>query len=321
MSDLIERYVHQVGLYVRPQERAEIERELRSQIQDQLDDRYGTSPTQEDITAVLKQLGDPRTMAASYSGEQYLVGPELYPFLLTVLRIGLPLVPIVVVIANIVGMALDPIGGDWIGLLIGSILTAVQAALIFFAVVVIIFVILQHSGEERHEAAATEFNPSELPPVNDPAAVDRAESAVGITIGTLVSIAIAYWLQVGGLTLRFNLNDPGDVLPVPLVWLIVLLIITFGNVLLNLWALLRRRWTLALWLVQAVMDVVGAVGVYFAIFLPIVGRLTQTQPELVARLPLAQIAESFTLFSVVIIVLVSGGKLIRMWQYRQGESA
>lgn len=318
MNDLITRYVHQVGLYVSPRERTDIERELRSQIQDQLDDRYPTAPTQQDIIAVLKQLGDPRTIAASYGGEQYLVGPELYPFLLTVLRIGLPLVPSAVVITNFVGALLDPAGGDWFTLLIGSIFTAVQAVLIFFAVVVLIFTVLQHSGEALQQAVEAEFDPAKLPPVDDPAAVDRMESGGGITLGTLVCIAIVYWIQVGGLTLRFNLNDPGEVLPVPIIWLIVMLISTSGNVLLNLWALLRRHWTLGFWLMQMVVDLVGAISLYFVIFMPLVEWLTQTQPELAANFPLAQIAGSITLLSVLLVVLISGGKWIRMWQYQQG---
>lgn len=320
MSELIERYVHQVGLYVRLQERAEIERELRSQIQDQLEDGYGASPDSSATAAVLKQLGDPRTMAASYGGEQYLVGPDLYPFLLVVLRIGLPLVPAVVVVANVVSAALTPGGSDWVGLLAGSIFTAVQAALLFFAVVVIIFAVLQHSSQELSSAMDREFNPLELPAVNDPAAVDRVESGVGIAIGTLILIAIAYWLQVGGLTLRFNLSDPGEVLPAPVIWLVVLLISTAANVLLHLGGLLRRRWTLGMWLAQAVVDVVGAVGLYFAIFMPLVEQLIQTQPELAVRLPLAQIPGWLILFMVVLMVLVNGGKLIRMWQYQQGAA-
>lgn len=314
MSDLIDRYVHQVGLYVRPKERSEIEAELRSQIQDQLEDRYGDSPTQTDVASVLKQLGDPRMMAASYSGEQYLVGPELYPFMMTVLRFGLPLVPAVVVIANIVGAALSPQGGDWLGLLLGSVFTAAQAALIFLAVVVIIFAILQHSGEPLRTAARAEFNPLELPGVNDPGAVDRFESGVGIAVGTLIGIALLYFLQVGGLTLRFNLSDPGEVLPVPIGWLIVLLVTTFGDILLNLWALIRRRWTVGTWLLQVVLELVGAVGLYFVLFVPVAERVAQTVPDLGKRLPLDQLPSIITLFIVVLMVLASGSKLIRLWQ-------
>ena len=319
MSDLINRYVYQVGLYVRPKERAEIESELRSQIQDQLEDHYGGSPTQADVVAVLKQFGDPRAMAASYSGEQYLVGPELYPFLMTVLRFGLPLVLAVVVVASAVGAVLSPEADDWLVLLIGSVFTAAQAALIFFAVVVIFFAILQRSGEEVRAAAKTEFNPLELPAVNDPGAVDRFESGAGIAIGTLIGIAILYFLQVGGLTLRFNASDPGEVLPVPTNWLVVLLFTTFSSVLLNLWALIRRRWTLWTWLAQAALELVGAVGLYFVLFTPVAERVTQTVPEL-SHLPLDQLPWIITLFTVVIMVLGNGGRLIRLWQQRQGAT-
>ena len=320
MSELIDRYVHQVGLYVRPKERADIEAELRSQIQDQLEDRYGSTPTPAEVAAVLKQLGDPRTMAASYSSEQYLVGPDLYPFMMTVLRFGLPLVPAVVVIANIVGAALSPEGADWVSLLIGSIFTAFQAALIFFAVVVAFFAILQRSGEEVRETAQPEFNPADLPAVDDPSAVDRLESGIGIALVVLFGVAILYFLQVGGLTLRFNLSDPGDVLPVPTTWLVVLLVATFSNLFLNLWALMRRRWTVGTWLLQTVLDLIGAVGVYFVLLMPVVERLKQTEPELSARLPLDQLISGFTVLTVAVMVLTSGFKLIRLWQNRQGAT-
>ena len=71
MSELVERYVHQVGRYLPNKEREEIQAELRSQIQDQLDDRYEGAPTETDVAAVLKELGDPRRM-----NQQQDVGPK-----------------------------------------------------------------------------------------------------------------------------------------------------------------------------------------------------------------------------------------------------
>jgi hypothetical protein len=318
MNTLIDRYIYQVGLYVRPQERAEIERELRSQIHDQLDDRYGETPTQAQIVDVLNQLGDPRTMAASYSGEQYLVGPDLYPFLMTVLRIGLPLVPSVVVIANVVSAALSPDGTNWVTVLFGTIFTAAQAAIFFFALVVMIFAVLQHSGESIASATDTRFDPLTLPAVNDPRSVDRAESGVGIALALLFGLALAYFLQVGGLTLRFNLSDPGDVIPVPVEWLIVLLVTLTISLVLNAWALFRRRWTIGTWLLQMTMDVIGAFGVYFVIFVPVAERIAQDSPELAAQIPLMQLPAIMTVFTVGFTVAMSGVKLIRMWQFQQG---
>lgn len=318
MNELIERYIHQVGLYVRPKERAEIEAELRSQIQDQLEDHYGSAPTQADVIAVLKQLGDPHTMATSYSGEAYLVGPTLYPFMMTVLRFGLPLVPAVVVVANVLGAALSPGGADWLALVIGSAFTAVQAVLIFFAVVVLFFWILQHSSDERKESAQADFDPLALPTVNAPDSVDRFEAAFGIAIGTLISIALLYFLQVGGLTLRFNLNDTGDVLPVSRTWLAVLFVTTLSSISLNLWALIRNRWTWGTWLVESAFNFVGAVGLYYVLFTPIVERLIESSPQLsfLERLPFI-----LTLGIVILMVLGNGSKLIRLWQQRQGARA
>lgn len=322
MNDMIDRYVHQVGLWVRPKERAEIEAELRSQIQDQLEDRYGASPTAAQVASVLQQLGDPRALAASYGGEQYLVGPDLYPFMMTVLRFGLPLVPAVVVIANVIGALLSPAGADWVGLLIGSVFTAVQGAILFFAVVVIIFAIVQHSGTSpRNEAKTSDFNPLELPPVNDPRTVDRFESGVDIAVSTLLIIAFAYFVQVGGLTLRFNPSNPGDVLPVPIGWLIVQIIVNVSDVVLNLWALIRRRWTLWMWLAETVLKVVGAVSLYFVLLKPLAERLTETAPDLAAWLPLDQLPVWITVAFVALLVLISGSKLIRLWQYRQGANS
>jgi hypothetical protein len=315
MNELIERYIHQVGLYVRPKERAEIEAELRSQIQDQLEDRYGSAPTQADVIAVLKQLGDPRMMATSYSGDAYLVGPMLYPFMMTVLRFGLPLVPAVVVVANVLGAALSPDGADWLGLVLGSAFTAVQAVLIFFAVVVLFFWILQHSGTERKESAQDGFDPLTLPAINAPDSVDRFEAAFGIAIGTLISLALLYFWQVGGLTLRFNLNDAGYVLPVSTNWLAVLFFTTLCSIFLNLWALIRNRWTWGTWLLETAFNFVGAIGLYFVLFTPIVARIIESSPQLsfLERLPFI-----LTLLIVILMVLGNGSKLIRLWQQRQG---
>lgn len=77
---LIDRYLNEVGKYLGSKNRNDILAEIRSHISDTLEQRVKGEPTEEDITALLKELGRPQKLAASYStSRQYLVGPELYP--------------------------------------------------------------------------------------------------------------------------------------------------------------------------------------------------------------------------------------------------
>jgi hypothetical protein len=226
-------------------------------------------------------------------------------------------VPAVVVIANIVGAALSPDGANWPGLLVSAVFSAAQFALLFFAVVVIIFAIIERSGEQMRAAAGPGFDPLSLPAVDDPGAVDRVESGVGIAFGLLAGIAMLYFVQVGGLTLRLNLSDPGEVLPAPAGWMVVLMLAALGNVVFNLWALVRRRWSLVTWLIQTALDLTGTVAVYFVLLMPVAGRIAQSSPGLADSLPLEELPAIITLVTIILIAFVSGFRLIRLWQARQ----
>lgn len=271
MSDLIERYVHEVGRYVPQKEREEIMAELRSQIQDQLDDRFGGEPAADDVADVLRELGDPRRMAASYGGEQYLIGPELYPLMMSVLRRGWAVVPPIVILVNVIVALFGGDGVEFARLTVRIILNVMQALWIFSTVVVAIFAMLQHSGEDIDEITGRGkvFDPFALPEVDDPAGIDKAEAIFGAAFGTFAVAVLLYFLRVGGLTLQFNLSDPGEVLPVPAAWLVVLILAIAGQVVVNLIALRRNRWTMVTLLAELVLGLVAAVALYFAVLAPL----------------------------------------------------
>lgn len=319
MSELIERYVHRVGRYLPGKERAEIEAELRSQIQDQLEDRYEGAPTEADVVAVLKELGDPRRMAASYGGQQYLVGPDLYPIMMMVLRRGWVLVPPIAILVHVLAALFGDETGNMVGLLIESALGAAQATFIFTGIVVIIFAILQHSGEDLGEITGDDdaFDPLALPEVNDPMEVDRFEAVFGIAFGTFAVLVMLYFLRVGGLTLRFNLGDPGEVIPVPIPWLMALIVIVTVQVVLRLVALLRGRWSVPLWLANVALDIVGAVAFYFVLWLPLSGELFAAVPQL-ANVPLVGRGAEIILIASILITTFEGlNKLVKMLVIRR----
>lgn len=298
MAELIERYVHRVGQYLPKQDRADIEAELRSLIHDQLDDRYAGTPTPEEVAAVLTELGAPRQVAAGYTREQYLVGPDLYPTLMWALRRVWVVVPAVMIALGIFeGLAETRIGVEW---LVETLLSLVQTTFTVSAVVVLIFAIMQRVNLDQEMP----FNPLELPKVDDPRTVNRLESVVGIALAIVFTLLLLYYLYVGGLTLRFNLTDPGDVLPVPTAWLIVLIINTLAIIGIMLIVLRRTRWNVTLWTLETLIEVLSAIGLYFVLFQPLLGARLPGVPELIA------------IVSIGSTLVSRGSKLVTLWNYR-----
>ncbi|HTX92160.1 MAG TPA: hypothetical protein VMC09_13185 [Anaerolineales bacterium] len=90
--NLIEIYVSEVGRRLPQTMRADIEAEIRSALEDMLEERSkkaGQPANDEMVLAMLKEYGDPEKVAASYLPERYLIGPSLYPIFMMVLRIAL----------------------------------------------------------------------------------------------------------------------------------------------------------------------------------------------------------------------------------------
>lgn len=91
-ANLIDSYVAEVGRRLPAKNRADIEAEIRSTLQDMVDERsrIDGKPADEDmIVEVLKAFGAPEKVAGTYTGERYLIGPRIYPIFMLVLRIVL----------------------------------------------------------------------------------------------------------------------------------------------------------------------------------------------------------------------------------------
>jgi hypothetical protein len=100
---LVDLYVAEVGARLPEKSRADIEKELRSMIEDMLEDesrKQDRSVDEAMVVDVLKRLGPPQKMAASYQPPRYLVGPELYPHFINTLRIVLSVVAVLAVLGR-----------------------------------------------------------------------------------------------------------------------------------------------------------------------------------------------------------------------------
>ena len=166
---LIDLYVAEVGKRLPRRERGDIEAELRSTLQDMLEDRSQKAgrPADEAMERdLLMEYGPPDNVAASYHPTQYLIGPRLYPFFLFVLRIVLTVLTVVLLVGLGLQLASQPWTGADLAKAIGTGLAGILgAALQAFGNIALVFAILERvlpASEFKFDEEKKEWDPSSL---------------------------------------------------------------------------------------------------------------------------------------------------------------
>jgi hypothetical protein len=247
VTEWIDRYVNEVGRRLPPRQRADVEREIRSLIEDEVvgrqDAAAGDSAPQPSaeatVLAVLEQFGAPEEMAARYQAPRYLISPAIFP----VYQIVLGIVLAVTVFASLFGLAVAAgTGGvrpldDTMTALFGSVLQA-------FGSVTLIFVALERLGVSASRKRAPAWNPRSLPPVKDEQRISIFETAVEIGfLAALLGLTINY-LYSGAGPVYYN----GEWQPLPifsqelLQYIPWLAVIWGADILVNIVLLARGRW-------------------------------------------------------------------------------
>jgi len=106
-TNLIDRYIAEVGKHLALRNRADIQKEIRSTLEDMLEDRAkqaGREPDEAMLVDLLKEFGKPEDVAASYLPERCLVGPTLYPIFSLVAWVALPTLAAVLLITLGIGI-------------------------------------------------------------------------------------------------------------------------------------------------------------------------------------------------------------------------
>ena len=157
IEDQINRYMYQVSRYLFCKNKEDIEKEIRSMIDDMLEAKCaGKEPTLDDIASVFSEIGKPRDLASQYvDSKNYLIGPLLYPIYLHVLKIVLFISLIAALALSFASLVSGTYTQDTFGVII-------DAALSSFASVTIIFVIIERKGIHTDESISSQ---SVLPPV------------------------------------------------------------------------------------------------------------------------------------------------------------
>jgi hypothetical protein len=260
-----ERYLAAALRSIPGAKRADVERELRSSIDDAIEERVAAG---DDRTAaervVLEGLGDPAQLASGYTGKpNYLIGPELFPFYRRIIpRLLAGAAPLPGIIIGIVTLADGASFNDALAAGIGATITiAIQIA--FWGTAAFAFLERADAGRQaKEELLAKAGGRWTLERLPEPS---RARSSVGEVANELVAVL----LTLGGLLFAGGLattDAAGTRIPllVPAVtdvWLPILIGALASLAILHVAVYAAGRWTMAFAAVYAAIQLVWAVPI------------------------------------------------------------
>lgn len=194
---LINRYVNEVGKNLPLLKgREDIEKELRSTLEDMLEERAEKTgkPADEAMEMeLLKEYGAPFDVAMTYNPQPYLIGPRMFPTFLTVAKLVVPIVFIALVIVSGIRAFTETslIGPNYVEFIADGIGDALQAAIMALGNIVVIFAVLERlypdtKIEELEEGKM--WDPESLRKEPEPDSVKRGD-LIAEVIFTLIGLA------------------------------------------------------------------------------------------------------------------------------------
>ena len=261
-ASLTDRYVTATVRSLDDEQRAEVERELRTTIEDMIDGRVeaGAASRTDAERAVLAELGDPVRLAAGYSGRPlYLIGPSVYPQWRRTLTLLLSaLVPLVTAINLVVRLFVDDVAQDGFGpVVVGALTTGFIVAVNVVFWVTVVFALAERG---RVTDVELEWNPDQLPDDDGTGRVGLGETVA--SVGFLVAAGLAIvWQQTSS-----PVTSGGESVPVldPDLWsgaLPWLLLVLAGQAVVAVVAHRRGRWSTGLAAANMALDLAFALPV------------------------------------------------------------
>jgi hypothetical protein len=315
VMDLVERYLAAIRRNLPAQRAGDIVAELADDVhsrREAREARLGRSMTDEETGAMLREFGHPLVIAARYRKYQHLIGPEVFPFYLFVMKVVLTVGAALLVGLGIVGLVL----GDGNGVRTLAQVAGDLWSFFFLAValVTLIFAILERKGfPEEH---LRNWTPAQLPdPLDKPKS--QWESAVEVGLG----IAFLLW-WTGVVTIpAIVVGDVVRIAAAPIwqdfYWPIVTIVAV--QLAVNVMEWVRPRWKtaksiLTIGLCAATLAIVA--GVYRAGSWVVVAPTARTNAEQAAKLTESvdlalQIALAVVALLMVFQALGEAWKLVR----------
>jgi hypothetical protein len=194
--NLIDRYISEIGEQLPRKSQVDIETEIRSTIEDMLEETSAASgcPVDDEmIMDLLKEYGAPEKVAATYLPDKYLIGPKLYPSFILVLKIVAAVMTGVALLGFSVRFGMSEMGPQTFGSQIGqSVLEFIVGLITAFGNIVLVFAILElvaPTSRYKNDMRDKEWDPAQLTKEADPDVVST-RGAIGAIVFTLLALLV-----------------------------------------------------------------------------------------------------------------------------------
>ncbi len=190
----IDLYLQEIERRLPLRNREDILKEIRSTLMDMIDDQNPApdqAPDEEMVKSVLKEFGSPRKVAQRYNKHNYLIGPNLFPTYLQVLKVVLIIASgfsvLGLVIAIVSQTSVDSSMFEAIGESIAGLFSSLFTA---FGIVTLSFAGIERTSPEQWKVKIeSEWQPEDLLKEKDRKRVKITEIAFEITF-TLIFIVV-----------------------------------------------------------------------------------------------------------------------------------
>ena len=214
MNSLTDRYTWAVVRSLPEAKRADIERELRAYIADDVEARMAGGATEQQAEHdALVALGDPDRLAVSYADRPaYLIGPRYYFDYVRLLKLLLSFIPALA--GTAAGLA-NAIAQQPVGAIIASVITTALMVIVHLGFwTTLVFVILERSSAAGKPLVTWE--PSLLPEPPVPGRADARIELCSSLFFLIAAVVAVVWQQVASV---FQ-DAAGDPIPVlqPELW-------------------------------------------------------------------------------------------------------
>ncbi len=322
--NLIDRYVSEIGKQLPRKLRADIETEIRSTLEDMLEERAagaGRPADDEMIKELLKEYGAPSKVAESYLPAQYLIGPKLFPIFLLVLKIVGTVLLVLAIVGTGIKIGLDGLNGQEAVQLIGRYALEFMSGIIAaFGNIVLVFAILERvlPKSEYEKELEEDWSPEKLAQAPDPDEVRPWEPIVTIVFTALGLLLLNFYPQVLGIyffsgNVSVFLPALSDAFFRMLPWINVTWILGIG---LNAWLLREGRWTPPARWFEIALKVAGIVIAYLLLQGPPIlaldaARLIEAGLEQTAADVLVSMLHQIVTIALAIAVIVGGIEVVK----------